>query len=94
MTIQAVPLSIETLKKALERFDWGKVKTILDASGQTNWVPEDVAEALRRAGRLVLTHPSKAELKRDELFEGLKGYLAQSAIDGTVPAAYSGDREH
>lgn len=85
MQSQAAPLSIEKLKKALEKFNWNEAKAVLTASGQEPCNPKDVAEAIRRAARLVLTHPSKAEQRRNELFAELQDYMARSAPHGTVP---------
>ncbi len=84
MTKREALLSIEALKKALEKLDWPKAQALLDAAGVA-CNPVDVAEALRRAGRLVLTHPTEDQAKRDDLFAALKGYMAKHAPTKAVP---------
>lgn len=80
-------LSITRLKEALETLDWANVQLILDAAGGPTVDVDDVSEALRRAGGLVLEYPTAAEKKRDALFEKLQQYLAAGRTDGQVPGA-------
>lgn len=78
-------LSVETLKGALEAYDWQEAKRVLDAAGGPGANPDDIAEALRRAGSLVLEYPGVAEKKRDALLASLELFLAAGQADAKVP---------
>lgn len=80
-------LSITTLKQALESLDWAKVKPILDSAGGSAADLNDIDEALRRAGGLVLEYPSAADEKRDALLKELEQYLASGLPEAKVPPA-------
>jgi hypothetical protein len=80
-------LSVETLKDALETYDWQKTKLVLDAAGGPAADPDDIAEALRRTGDLVLEYPVAAEKKRDALLKELELYLAAGQAGAKVPPA-------
>ena len=80
-------LSVETLKDALETYDWQKTKLVLDAAGGPAADPDDIAEALRRTGGLVLEYPVAAEKKRDALHKELELYLVAGQADAKVPPA-------
>lgn len=80
-------LSIETLKDALEAYDWQKTKLIFEAAGGPTVDPDAVAEALRRSGDLVLPYPCTAEMKRDALIKELEQYIAAGRADTKVPLA-------
>lgn len=80
-------LSLTKLKDALETFDWAKVRSILDAAGGPTADADAVAEAVRRAGGLVLEYPIAAAEKRDALLKELEQYLAAGQADGQVPVA-------
>lgn len=80
-------LSVETLKDALETYDWLKTKLVLDAAGGAAADPDDIAEAIRRAGGLVLKYPVAAEKKRNVLLKELEVYLTQGQADTHVPQA-------
>jgi hypothetical protein len=80
-------LSVETLKEALEDYDWQRTKLVLDAAGGPTADPDDIAEALRRAGGLVLEYPMAAEKRRDVLLKQLELYLASGQADAKVPPA-------
>lgn len=60
---------------------------MLQASGGPLTDPVAIAEALRRAGALVLEYPTAAEKKRDAMVKELEPYLASGAADGKVPSA-------
>lgn len=78
-------LSVETLKGALETYDWQKVKRVLDAAGGPAANPDAIAEALRRAGSLVLEYPVATEGKRDALLKSLELYLSEGRANSDLP---------
>ena len=78
-------LSIEQLKKALESFDWARVKPLLDAAGGQAIDSADIAEALRRAGDLVIKYPVAAEQQRNALLKSLEQYLVAGLPDAKLP---------
>lgn len=80
-------LSVQKLKDALETYDWQNTKAVLDAADGPVAHPDDIAEALRRAGSLVLEYPAAAEKKRDALLKELELYLASGQADARVPPA-------
>ena len=67
----AEKLSVQTLKEALEAYDWQKTKLLLDAAGGLAVNPDDIAEALRRTGSLVLEYPVATEKRRDVMLKEL-----------------------
>src|ERR1051326_3026820 len=78
-------LSVEALKAALETYNWQRTKPILDAAGGPAADPNDIAEALRRAGGLVLEYPVAAQKERDALLKELELYLSAAQPDTKVP---------
>lgn len=82
----AEKLSVETLKEALETYDWQKTKVLLDAAGGPTVNHDNIAEALRRTGNLVLEYPSTLEKKRNTILQELRSYLAAGQTDSNVPA--------
>lgn len=83
----AAKLSIDVLKKAIANHDWPAAKDLIDGAGGPALHTEAIAEAVRRAGDLVLPYPTKAQKKRDALIESLRAYVAAGAADGVLPEA-------
>ncbi|WP_139253518.1 NERD domain-containing protein [Burkholderia ubonensis] len=81
----AAKFSVETLKGALETYDWQEAKRVLDVAGGPAANPDDIAEALRRTGSLVLEYPVAAEKRRDALLKSLELYLSAGQANSQVP---------
>jgi hypothetical protein len=83
--MNALPeLSVNRLKEALETFEWAQVLPLLDGAGDA-LDADEVSEALRRAGGLILKYPASSEKRRDELLAKLEAYLASKSADQNLP---------